>query len=470
MYSILRATLTMTWASLSLALPLVSASSNVSASGCKCQTIDGTCYGVHLRTKDFYLATNFTNLNHGSFGTVPRQVHAAQEEFFLRQEQHPDDWFRKQHYQTLDTSRDAIAQYVRANAEDIVLVENASSAVNAILRSMGLQRGDKVLRLSTAYGMVVNTLDYLAESAGILVIVVEVRFPVLGPDQIVSAVGKVLQEHPDIKLCVFSHISSMPAMVEPLHQLVDTVHSVASDDAQVLVDGAHAPGQIELNIPSYGVDYYLGNCHKWLYAPKGTAFLWVAPRHQTQSFPEPTVISSKNALGLDFVDRFSYTGTRDYTAFATLPAAFKFRHYLGGEERILTYCHNLAVAAGEYLAAAWGTNLLVPATMSGFMINVILPSTNATAIKEMQEELDKKHGIYIVYGSIDIVVADETEDKCKRQYDDTYRSCSTKTIYSTRLSAQVYLGMVDFRPLGNLVPQLLHSPLRGEYLSSLGRP
>mmetsp|Transcript_25600 Transcript_25600/g.56005 ORF Transcript_25600/g.56005 Transcript_25600/m.56005 type:complete len:467 (-) Transcript_25600:1324-2724(-) len=444
--TLLLATLTTASSSLSL---LAS-----STSDCQYQTIDGTCYGPQLRAEEFYLADNFTNLNHGSFGTVPRSVHEAQEQFFIKQEQYPDRWFREQYYQALDLSRDVIAKYVGADANDVVLVENASSAVNAILRSMGLQSGDKVLRLSTAYGMVVNTLNYLSESVGIRVLVADVKYPVAGADQIVSTVRKVLQEHPDVKLCVFSHISSMPAIVEPLHELVDTVHSVASSSAQVLVDGAHAPGQIELSIPSYGVDYYLGNCHKWLYAPKGTAFLWVDPTHQTESFPEPTVISSKNALGLDFAGRFSYTGTRDYTAFSALPAALEFRRYLGGEDRIREYCHNLAVEAGAYLASAWGTELLVPATMSGYMINVILPSNNATAIKAMQQELNEKYRIYIVYGSMDIVAVDKGE-KCKHQKEDTNKICATKTLYSTRLSAQVYLDMDAFRPLAHLVPQLL---------------
>merc|ERR1712157_154991 len=117
--------------------------------------------------------------------------------------------------------------------------------------------------------------------------------------------------------------------------------------------------------------------------------------------------------------------------------------YLGGEEQIRTYCHNLATDVGTYLSRAWNTSLLVPNEMSGFMINIILPSENKTSIKAMQETLYEQYGIYIVHGAVNI-----TDNKC----DDI---CNSRTVYITRLSAQVYLALDDFKPLGRLVPQLL---------------
>ena len=429
------------------------------SAACEFKTVDGICYGTELRKTHFYLAENFTNLNHGSFGTVVRPVHAAQEEFFVMQESYPDRWFRKQYYDALEVSRQLISDFVGAQSSDVVLVENASSAVNSILRSLDLQKGDKVLRLSTAYGMVTNTLNYLSEIVGIEVLVANVTYPIADDTQIIGAVTDVLKRHPDVKLCVFSHISSLPAIVEPLTSLVEQVRS-NTNDALILVDGAHAPGQIDLNIPSLDVDFYLGNCHKWLYAPKGTAFLWVDEKHTTATFPEPSVISSANAVGSDYDQRYKYTGTRDYTAFATLPAALEFRRYLGGEDQIKRYCHQLAVNAGKYLASAWGTTLLVPPQMTAFMVNIVLPSTDATAIKLMQEELNETYGIYIVYGSVEVTVkTDNHQDRkeCinggKATKKDT--ACQKRTVYVTRLSAQVYLDMNDFIELGRLVPELL---------------
>lgn len=429
------------------------------SASCVFKTIDGICFGSELQKTHFYLAENFTNLNHGSFGTVVRPVHAAQEEFFVMQESYPDRWFRRQYYDALGVSRQLISDFVGAQSKDVVLVENASSAVNSILRSLDLQKGEKVLRLSTSYGMVTNTLNYLSEIVGIEVLVANVTYPIIDDTQIIDAVADVLEVHPDVKLCVFSHISSLPAIVEPLTSLVEQVRSNAND-ALILVDGAHAPGQIDLNIPSLDVDFYLGNCHKWLYAPKGTAFLWVDEKHTTATFPEPSVISSANAVGSAYDQRYKYTGTRDYTAFATLPAALEFRRYLGGEDQIKRYCHQLAVDAGKYLASAWGTALLVPPQMTAFMVNVVLPSTDATAIKVMQEELNEAYGIYIVYGSVEVTAkADKYQDRKEcidgEKATKKDKACQKRTVYVTRLSAQVYLDMNDFIELGRLVPELL---------------
>lgn len=386
-------------------------------------------------------------------------------ELFLEQEAYPDTWFRQKMYEKMNASRAKIAQFIRANVSDVVLVENASSAVNSILRSMQFQKGDKVLRLDTAYNMVTRTLDYLAETIGIQVIVVDVTLPITGPEQFVSEVEELLRQHSDIKLCIFSHISSLPAIVEPLDDLSKLVREIAPS-SMILVDGAHTPGVLlDLNVPRYDVDFYLGNCHKWLYAPKGTAFLWVTPsRHQpTSNFPEPTVISSKNAN--DFVERYSYTGTRDYTAFAALPAAFEFREFLGGEEQIIAYCHTLAVQAGQFLADRWGTSLLVPNGMSGFMVNVVLPSQNRTAIEEMQATLNStySYNIYMVAAPAKPAVArtDVVHDNGYADFQRYRSECDNESsmdcdvVYITRLSAQVYLELAHFRILGDLVPQLL---------------
>ena len=248
------------------------------ASGCLFKELDGTCFGHDLKVKYFYLNDSFCNLNHGSFGTVPKPVFDTQYQHFLEQERFPDTWFRQTYYEYIDNTREKIAQLINADQEDVVLVENASSAVNSILRSLGLVAGDKVLRLSTAYGMVINTLDWLVQTLGIIeVIVVEVDFPVVDYSQIIRAVEAALEENQEVKLCIFSHISSVPAMIEPVKQLTALAHQRR---ALVIVDGAHAPGVVDIDIQDMQSDFYLGNCHKWLFSPKGTAFLYVAKEQQ----------------------------------------------------------------------------------------------------------------------------------------------------------------------------------------------
>ena len=127
--------------------------------------------------------------------------------------------------------------------------------------------------------------------------------------------------------------------------------------AMVLIDGAHAPGQIKLDMPSLQAHFYVGNCHKWMYAPKGTAFLWISPDQRLEKSPQPTVISCSGKR--DIPGRFEYTGTRDYTAFAALPTCLCFVDYLGGFDAVHRYCRGLALEGGRYLTKLWGTKLIV---------------------------------------------------------------------------------------------------------------
>ena len=321
---------------------------------CTFRDLDGTCYGHDLKAKYFFLNDSFCNLNHGSFGTVPKPVYAAQFNYFLEQESFPDTWFRQSYYEKINITRSSVAELVNADEEDLVLVENASSAVNSILRSLGLSAGEKVLRLSTAYGMVINTLDWMVQTIGIQVIVVDVEFPVVDSSQILNSVSAALESNPDVKLCIFSHISSIPSMIEPVKELTTLAHQ---KQALVLIDGAHAPGVIDIDVKEINADFYLGNCHKWLFSPKGTAFLHVSRSQQKDLSPEPTVISSSGDF--TFTGRYKYTGTRDYTAFSAIPAGLQFIEQIGGMTQMRAYAHSLALSAARFLTKAWNTSLLV---------------------------------------------------------------------------------------------------------------
>jgi selenocysteine lyase/cysteine desulfurase len=395
-------------------------------------------FGRNLREL-FFLEPGFTNLNHGSFGTVPRVVNEAQNSFQHLAESHPDRWFRKLYYEKVEHSRSLVAELVRAHVQDVVLVENASSAVNSILRSLGLKRSDCVLRLSTAYGMVIETLKWMEETMGIQQIVVPVTFPVTDSREIANAVTRALDEHSKsgmspIKICIFSHISSMPTMIEPIHELTAICKAAG---ALVLIDGAHAPGVLDIDIPSIGCDYYTGNCHKWLFAPKGVAFLWTAPERQAYECLQPTVVSSTGWRG--YTERYSYTGTRDYTAFATLPAALHFCEDLGGFHAIYEYNHSLLAQGAALCVAAWGTSLLVPMELCAFMTNVVLPTSNDQETQELQRILDEEYNVYIVTGKVP--VTNNTDG-------------SQREVYFTRLSAQVYLELSDFQRLSGLVVEI----------------
>merc|ERR1711933_51059 len=218
----------------------------------------------HEAKKLFALAEGFTNFNHGSFGAVAREVKQRQDELFEVAEQRPDKWFRETIYELQKDARSLVAAMINANnVDDVVLVENASTAINSLLRCK-LSKGDKVMRLSTAYNMCTETFIWLKCEQ----IIVEVEFPVKSKDQLIKAVTTAMQENPDIKLCCFSHISSVPTLIEPVEEFSKVCKAI-NPDVMILVDGAHAPGVLDIDIENLGCEFYTGNLHKWCYAPKG---------------------------------------------------------------------------------------------------------------------------------------------------------------------------------------------------------
>ena len=380
------------------------------------------------------LAADYTSFNHGSYGTVPKPVAQTQYDYYAQCEAAPDKWLRTTYFDKIVDARTALAEVVNADSPDnLVLVENASAAVNSILRSLGLKSGDKFLRLSTAYGMVINTLNWLVSTAGIEVIIVPVEFPIKSSQQIIDSVQMALIQSPGVKLSVFSHISSIPAVIEPIFELQALARAAGS---MVLIDGAHAPGAIKVDLKQLAPDFYLGNAHKWLFCPKGTAFLYVRKELQTSTAPEPTVINL-DPTGL-LPDRYKYTGTRDYTAMATIPACIAFFGSLGGMSNVAEYNHNLAVQGGAYLAAAWNTSFLVPPEMTGTMANIMLPASwSPQAIASAGQALLDTYNTMVVLASV--LSGGTTGD----------------TISFLRLSAQVYLSMEEIQWLADMLPKLV---------------
>lgn len=334
-----------------------------------------------------------------------------------------DAWFRGNYQVLVDSSRAALATMVGASENDLVLVENASGGCNAVLRSLIFQKGDKVLHTNIAYPMVTNTLNWLAQRDGLISMNMLVNFPassnqlILQTKQMLSAGG--------YKLCIFSHITSTPAIVLPVKEMTAACHAAG---ALVLIDGAHALGQIPINVTDINADYYVSNGHKWLYSPKGSAFMWVQPADQSAIVP--TVISSSGKT--DFAGSFEYTGTRDYTAFAAMSAAVEFRQHLG-DQRITEYNHELAVWAAYTLAAMWNTEVLTNNNATiGAMLTVRLPTNDMGAAAALQARLQQDYDTYIVVFPFQNRVW-------------------------TRLSAQIYLEKADFVELGTLISQLLRS-------------
>lgn len=397
-----------------------------------------TSFG-HSTKKLFYLSPELTHFNHGSFGTVPKDVKIAQDMFFQKAETYPDRWFKKDMFKHLYTSRVKVANLIQAkNVDDVVLVENASAAINATLRGLcatHLVCGDEILILSTAYNMVKEVLDWMISVRQIRVITVKVDFPIENENDILKSVGEALKKNSNIKVCVFSHITSIPAIILPIEGLVKLCKSSEQNpNSLVVIDGAHAPGLLDISVEDIGADFYTGNMHKWCYTPKGCAFLWAKTKHQSMETLAPPVIGSSGLRS--FPDRYAYTGTKDYTAFACVPAALSFCEKLGGFGAIRKYNMNLVTCGAKICADRWGTSRIAPKSMLSTMVDVILPSKNEDDIRKMESTLDEKYNVCIKVELLQLSNDD--------------------SVFICRLSGQIYLEISDYERLADLVLSILH--------------
>jgi isopenicillin-N epimerase len=270
---------------------------------------------------EWVLCRDFVSVNHGSFGATPRVVLSAQQEWQRRMEAQPGRFFRRVLPDALRHAADRLGAFIGADGKDVAFVENATVGCNAVLRSLSLAAGDEVLVLTHGYGAVRNAVRYVAERAGARMTEAVVPFPRPDADAIVAAVTTALT--PRTKLAVIDQITSGSALVLPLQRIVAACHDAG---VPVLVDGAHGPGQVALDICSLGADWYVGNCHKWLCAPKGCGFVWAASERQAGLHP----VTISHGFGGGFLAEFDWTGTRDCSAWLSVGVAIDFHARLGG--------------------------------------------------------------------------------------------------------------------------------------------
>ncbi len=316
-------------------------------------------------------------LNHGSFGASPRAVLAAQNELRARLEAGPVRFFEDHYPAALDEARRALAAFVGARPDDLAFVCNATTGVNTVLRSLRLEPGDELLTTDHEYNSCRNTLEAVAGAAGAVVKVARVPFPVGSGDEIVDRVLDRVSSRS--RLLLVDHVTSQTALVMPVASLVREAQGAGVD---VLVDGAHAPGMVPLELDALGAAYYTGNCHKWLCAPKGAAFLHV--REDRRDRVRPLVIShGANALAGErsrFHLEHDWTGTRDPSAWLAVPAALAAMEAMvpGGWPELQRRNRELALAGRRELCASLGIDPPCPEDMIGSMAAVPLPDARLT--------------------------------------------------------------------------------------------
>jgi isopenicillin-N epimerase len=314
---------------------------------------------------EWALDWDFLSVNHGSFGAAPRVVLAAQQDWQRRMEAQPGRFMRAVLPGALRHAADRLGSFIGADGRDIAFVDNATTGCNAVLRSLHLQPGDEIVVLTHGYGAVRNSVRYVAERAGACMVEADVPFPHPQADTIVGNIAAALTKR--TRLAVIDHITSGSALVLPLQRIVDACHDAG---VPVLVDGAHGPARVALDMRAIGADWYAGNCHKWLCAPKGSAFLYATPQRQQDLHP----VTISHGLGKGFLEEFDWTGTRDPSAYLATDVAIDFHARLGGEALM---ARNIALAgeATSLLARRLNTEPGATGALAGAMGMVRLPLT-----------------------------------------------------------------------------------------------
>ncbi|MFN8946411.1 MAG: aminotransferase class V-fold PLP-dependent enzyme [Alphaproteobacteria bacterium] len=379
-------------------------------------------FGRSLRPL-WHLAPEGVFLNHGSFGACPKAVLDAQTRWRETMERQPDVFFRRTTSALnpdngLRQAAARLGQFIGARGDHIAFVSNLTEAVSTVLRGMPLSAGDEILLLDCVYNSVRRAEDDKCRETGARPVIVDLPLP-LDPDLCLARVEAAVTAN--TRLAILDHIASAPALMFPVKAMTKALQAKG---VRVLVDGAHALGHVGLAIDDIGADWYTANAHKWLYAPKGTAFLHARDPQAIDLRP----LATSHYVGEPFPLSFDYVGTRDVTAFLTVPDALDFIEGLGGAATLQAYMHDLS-RAGQAMMARLGLQPIAHDTMFAAMHAYHLPQRRAVAPEDALEIID---GFW-----------------------DRHRIQVAASAYLgrlvLRLSAQAYVGIEDYAQLADVL-------------------
>jgi isopenicillin-N epimerase len=338
-------------------------------------------------------------LNHGSFGSTPIEVLEKQNQLRQQMEHESVRFMIRELYPLYNESLRKLSRFVGAMEKNMVFVKNATMGVNTIFHSLQFKEGNEILIHSHAYGACVNTIKWYAERQKLKIVIADIPFPIKNKTQIIDAFQKRITSK--TKLALVDHITSPTGIIFPVEEIID---SLQSKNIDVLVDGAHAPGQIPLDLEKLKAAYYVGNCHKWICSPKGSGFLYV--REDKQKLIDPLQIShlfdAPTPEEKKWQGKFFWPGTDDYTAYCCVGYAIDYFENLlpGGWNEIMNRNQTLACEGRKLLCQELGTEPPAPEDMIANLASVqlgdgILPPYGFNYISPLQEKLFSKYKIEV---------------------------------------------------------------------------
>lgn len=269
----------------------------------------------------FLLDPNIVFLNHGSFGATPRVVFEAYQRWQRELERQPVEFLGRRFADLMRAARTALAEYVHVDANDVVYVPNATTALNIVARSLPLQPGDEILTTDHEYGAMDRMWQFIARKTGAVYRAQLIPVPVTTPEDFIEQLWAGVT--PRTRVVFLSHITSPTALIFPVREICRRARAAGITS---IVDGAHAIGQVSLDLEDIGADFYTSNLHKWLCCPKGSAFLYA--RREMQHWVEPLIVSwgyeAEKPSAARFIDEQEWTGTRDIAAYLVTPTALEF--------------------------------------------------------------------------------------------------------------------------------------------------
>ncbi|KAI4127512.1 MAG: hypothetical protein LQ338_003170 [Usnochroma carphineum] len=441
-----------------------------SLSGVMANDKDGQTPFGHAMRSHFLLDPSYLPLNHGSFGTYPKPVRDRLRQIQDISELRPDAFFRYDLPKYIDSARAAIAEYLGVDAGECVFVPNATTGVNTVLRSLIFEKGDVIVYFSTIYGACEKTVEYIKETTPVQSAKIKLSYPI-GDDELIEMFEQKIKqlkiEGKRPKVAIFDTVSSLPGVRMPFEKLVEICKR---EEVLSMLDGAHGAGHLDLNLGKVQPDFFVSNCHKWLYAPRGCAVFHVPERnhqlirtsiptsHGYEPFPSEDQEKLFNPWPAGkrsyFVELFQFVGTTDVGPYLCIEEALKFRQRVcGGEKRIMEYCEKISNDGGKEMALLLGTEVMENSEKTltkCCLTNVKLPLTTGESKGEIKEE-----DAFAVIAWI--------AQKQMEEYNMFASPFFHAGSFWVRLSGQIYVELKDFVTAAERLKGLCERVRKGEY-------